>query len=344
MRTLITILLFCAAVCSKSATQDDSNDGTRNYWEFPGKCYMYGYGYNPDGSITGDIFAISADEDSIVNGVKYRILDSEEFGCFLFREKEEGRIYRLSEDGQQEYLVFDYNLNVGDSFTDEYGTEMVVTERKDTVELDNWGFPATHILLCLENVEDSKIKDVWIDGVGSLNTGMLPRKSLTESYSYKVMYCKSFVGFLVNTPIFKSCPFFYDYEDQGGSFDMDCRIEGDSLYIKGYIPIRSSSFQYISLMKNGDDFDVFFWDIPPFMECNGIYKVNIALPGFRGSEGCKLKFFTVEGIFTYEITGIDKVKGNSKEDGTVYDLTGRKLNGKPHKGIYIRNKKKHFSK
>lgn len=344
MRTFITILLFCVAICSGSATQDDSNEDTRNYWEFPGKCYMYGYGYNPDGSITGEEFVVNADNDSIVNGVKYRILDSEEFGCFLFREKEEGRIYRLSEDGQQEYLVFDYNLNVGDSFTDEYGTEMIVTERKDTLEFDNWGFPVTHILLRLESVEEPKIKDVWIDGVGSVNTGMLPRKSLRKSYSYKVMYCKNFVGFLVNTPIFKSCPFFCDYEDQGEDFDVDCRIEGDSLYIKGHIPLSCNDFQYISLIKNGDNFDVFFSYIPSYGEYSGLFKVNIALPGFRGCEGCKLKFWTAYGTYTYEITGIDKVKENSKEDGTVYDLTGRRLNGKPHKGIYIRNKKKHLSK
>lgn len=343
MRTLITILLFCVAVCSKSATQDDSNEETRGYWGFPLKTFIYGYGYNTDGSIVGEEFTVFAKEDSIVNGIKYEILDSEEFGRFLLR-KEGSRIYRLSEDGQQEYLVFDYSLRVGDSFTDEYGIEMIVTERKDTVELDNWGFPATHILLRLESVEEPKIKDVWIDGVGSLNTGMLPRKSLTESYSYQVMYSFYFVGFLVNTPIFKSCPFFYDYGDRGEDFDADCRIEGDSLYIKGHIPLFCNDFQYISVSKNGDYFDVYFSRIPSLGDCYGPYKVNIALPGFRGCEGCKLKFWTAYGTYTYEVTGIDKVKGNSKEDGTVYDLTGRKLNGKPHKGIYIRNKKKHFGK
>ena len=40
------------------------------------------------------------------------------------------------------------------------------------------------------------------------------------------------------------------------------------------------------------------------------------------------------------ITGIEAIRQSTVEDGSVYDLQGRKLNGPLKSGIYIRNGKK----
>ena len=51
------------------------------------------------------------------------------------------------------------------------------------------------------------------------------------------------------------------------------------------------------------------------------------------SWGCTMGDITV-------ITGINEVKQNVSSDCRIYDLTGRRLNQKPEKGVYIQNGKK----
>lgn len=346
MRTLITILLFCVAVCSKSATSGDSDwTPKQTHYGFADLCPINEYWYEDDGSVKNNSPCVSLKGDSIVNGIKYKILGCNQLGNFLYR-MDDDRVYRLSEKDQQEHVVFDYSLNVGDIFTGEYETEMKVTEKTDTI-IYTYGFYSIHRVLHLECVENSQIKDEWIEGVGSVNTGLLPRKTLIESHSYKVMYnlCgEIFIGFDINTPLVKACVPFVDTQYKKEEFDVDCQIVGDSLHIRGYIPLFCTEAQYLICTKKENCMEICFDIFPPDFDCWGAYKVDVSIPGFSDCNGCTLKFLTMGEDYTYEVTGMDKVKENCKEDGTVYDLTGRRLKSKPHKGIYIRNKKKHFGK
>lgn len=42
--------------------------------------------------------------------------------------------------------------------------------------------------------------------------------------------------------------------------------------------------------------------------------------------------------------GIGKVEKSITTSSVIYDLQGRRLNGSPHKGVYIQNGKKHVVK
>ncbi|MCM1312723.1 MAG: hypothetical protein NC206_05370 [Bacteroides sp.] len=326
-------------------------DVKAEYLEVSGKFFetwqMYGSIYDADGNIVEQLFNADARCDSVVNDVAYKVLDCR-FGKFLYRV-EGNRVYRLSENDRQEHLVFDYNLNVGDTFVGEYGQEMRVTGKTDTLIRHDIR-RSLHKMITLESVDGTGYRDVWVEGIGSVNTGLLTPVAVPELLSCKVAYAMmdEFVaGFSVDSRNFKICPFFMDEEYEGEKAEVSCRIVDGKLHISGLLPMFCNHDQYLLCQLESNKANIRLADLPPYVDCWGYHEIEVTLPGFDDYDEYTLTFRTIDGDIEVTVTadvknGISSVaQDNDAGQGTVYDLSGRRLSGKPEKGMYIQNGKKY---
>ena len=88
-----------------------------------------------------------------------------------------GKVYRY--DGYMDYTfpIVDFSLKVGDVFTYTYpdieeGYKLRVTAVSDTI-LEKASEPVRRKCLYLESVNNPKEKHVWVDGIGSMEYGIL---------------------------------------------------------------------------------------------------------------------------------------------------------------------------
>ena len=88
-------------------------------------------------------------------------------------------------------------------------------------------------------------------------------------------------------------------------------------------------------------------DIPSFLFNNYYKNVTLYVPegtkeAYRGCEGWKEFLTIIEGDATGIESNYGSVQTTEASDSPVYDLQGRRLTGKPQKGIYIQNGRKAF--
>ena len=125
--------------------------------------------------------------DSIIDGIAYRQVwrkDSYDTGLRLkgFLREESKRVYyrQLSNDGlEEEVLLYDFNLMVGDTVTVNWGNTMLLVLEESEVEVDG----TMRRQLGLGNPDNgvspfNEVDEYWIEGVGSthgfLNSGHEP--------------------------------------------------------------------------------------------------------------------------------------------------------------------------
>lgn len=83
---------------------------------------------------------------------------------------------------------------------------------------------------------------------------------------------------------------------------------------------------------------------------NGEYVYKA--PDYTGDPSVEEESYTTfkneDPFFDGEVNGIDRVlddtPSSKPSDSAIYDLTGRRLNGKPERGIYIQDGKKHLAR
>jgi hypothetical protein len=92
------------------------------------------------------------------------------------------------------------------------------------------------------------------------------------------------------------------------------------------------------------------WHNLNWFKQNGEYVYKA--PDYTGDpsveeESCTT-FKKEDPFFEGEVNGIDRVlddtPSSKPSDSAIYDLTGRRLNGKPERGIYIQDGKKHLAR
>jgi len=199
---------------------------------------------------------ILVNKDSIHNGTKYQVIERKKNGyvtdSLLYRQ-EGNRVYHYSETEMKDILLFDFGLNEGDDFIAPDGEVWTVDEIKETAEYNDW----MEKKMVLKGKEDGAVKDVWLEHVGSLYTGILTYDDLGGSSSLpQLVYCRQGDTtpwlFDVNTEHFKIVYFYrlddieeYNfiqslspeeaaYFDQHGEDDkLYANFEGNTLHIYG---------------------------------------------------------------------------------------------------------------
>lgn len=133
---------------------------------------------------------ILVNTDSIHNGTTYQVIERKKNGLVtdsLLYRQEGDKVYRYSETEKKDILLFDFGLNVGDDFITPDGEVWTVDKIKETAEYNDWAEKK----ITLKGKEDGEIKDVWLEHVGSLYTGILTYDDLGGSCSLpQLVYCR----------------------------------------------------------------------------------------------------------------------------------------------------------
>ena len=107
---------------------------------------------------------------------------------WLYRQ-EGAKIYFYDEDRQGETLMMDFGLKEGDTFLRECGSytlEAEVVAVYDTTIIENyWDTPYTARAIKLQGKEPhTQYKDIWVEGIGSIKTGLYPTWKASSSDVY----------------------------------------------------------------------------------------------------------------------------------------------------------------
>ena len=290
----------------------------------------------------------------------------EEFADTLLYRQEGDKVFCVPKGETKEVLIVDYGLNVGDEFVDGSGEKFSVTEvrfLKDKYDT-NWTTIGCCNVMChyfysqpkvLELVSmDTGEQDTWVEGIGSLNWGVAPLflaeriKPFCQinQHPQRAQVCVAMPENMTVMPNINE----EDYKailisDWKYAQDMDLCLEysfeGDTLCVNGVQESKSHfSIPYAECLIT-DNRIVFM--LKQSQTSDAVKKeFSVRILGFKagtyevGMPGEECVTLECKGTSATSVNGITS---SSQKDG-FYDLQGRKLSGKPARGIYIEGWKK----
>ena len=179
--------------------------------------------------------------DSVVTGKTYQVIERtgvDMTADTLLYRQEGKKVFRHTENDGTDILLFDFGLNEGDEFVTHDGETWIVADIDE--EYQNWD--NTNRKFVLTGKEDGEQKDVWVEDVGSLYTGILTRADLPPTNTPRLLYCRQIEmtswRFDVNLPSYDAV-FFLDGDFRNEedlyffeSLLMDNSLDGDSLFVE----------------------------------------------------------------------------------------------------------------
>ena len=179
--------------------------------------------------------------DSVVAGKTYQVIERtgvDMTADTLLYRQEGNKVFRHTENDGTDILLFDFGLNEGDEFVTHDGETWIVADIDE--EYQNWD--NTNRKFVLTGKEDGEQKDVWVEDVGSLYTGILTRADLPPTNTPRLLYCRQIEmtswRFDVNLPSYDAV-FFLDGDFRNEedlyffeSLLMDNSLDGDSLFVE----------------------------------------------------------------------------------------------------------------
>lgn len=295
---------------------------------------------------------------------EYALCDTICIGGTIYREvafKDGHDTLYYRQDGQKvfcfrdgkELLVLDFGLKEGEVFTNPQGKEFVVTNISPFEDFI-WPTPTFHnysVMLHLQSKEGSE-EDTWIEGIGSLNWGIIPTwlvKDITDFTEIPVLSKLIDVRGDVITTMFKvneedyKCNYFIP-EHNDTELNWECSFVSDTLFVKGNAILHHKyTLIECSIKDNVVDISLtqrpseatdhvnrdFYTFIPGFK--TGVYQV-----GLLGKN-----HVTLECKGTAD--GIERIRNEKNEilrdSNILYNLSGRRT-VHPTKGICIRRGRK----
>ncbi len=284
--------------------------------------------------------------------------DGIEVFWFYYRT-EDKKLYRYNEKKLQEELLMDFGLTVGDVFERPDGVKLQVVEVSDTLIRDE----KTRRVLSLKGVSDESVWDKWIESYGSVRTGLhladdFPGYQLTDLlYMEKVNngwydYCNGIYNDINKDYLRSVCIDFQQLSNKEEVFmdNKDYYLDGNILYYLGrYRSEKSYSFllketeSILRLRIFGAGDSKFSYSDSGGKEYQMSMDLNLS-PGtytFYDADGVEQNI-TIGGDAN-AIDAIENDASTSKQgNGSVFDLTGRRLSTAPQRGIYIQDGRKVF--
>ena len=208
-----------------------------------------------------------------------------------------GKIYCQTEDGTQTWLIFDFSLETGDTFTNYVG-ERYIVEGTTTIDA-----PKRKKLLLVS--EDGTKEDTWIEGIGSVQYGFLPAYIIKKTKEFQHIEGPFYInlwmawepgietddGFTIcqsiNDEYFKLVPF-QEFTDEDMTYEdlpnprLTCSFVGDSLWVQGYYPLNLYQ-SFIAASITGNQIDVSFHQLIALDVVKGYRpaKIDVRIPGFK---------------------------------------------------------------
>lgn len=294
----------------------------------------------------------TTDKVAEVNGRKYKLLKTGDAGLgTLYFRQEEGKVYRLAEDRQQEVLCYDFGLEAGDEFTVPGGAVWTVLSTRDTVMnlpmMENF---KTHLLtLCRK--DNPQIQDTWQEGVGSWHYGPFT-PDLLQSYSHVAM-----LNCLMENQVFEfdRMPLWgsfltrihprYPSDDEfiekwHGRDSLAWKQDGDTLYISGFVYGfgGGGGLNAWSYIHEGTAL-VSVLPTPMHSCCAVWYDIDLHIP----CHGEIVSRVEVRDVDIPSSVTATLMPVQSPRHST-YDLQGRRIEGKSTPGLYIIGGKKRVVK
>ncbi len=284
--------------------------------------------------------------------------DGIEVFWFYYRT-EDKKLYRYNEKKLQEELLMDFGLTVGDVFERPDGVKLQVVEVSDTLIRDE----KTRRVLSLKGVSDESVWDKWVESYGSVRTGLhladdFPGYQLTDLlYMEKVNngwydYCNGIYNDINKDYLRSVCIDFQQLSNKEEVFmdNKDYYLDGNILYYLGrYRSEKSYSFllketeSILRLRIFGAGDSKFSYSDSGGKEYQMSMDLNLS-PGtytFYDADGVEQNI-TIGGDAN-AIDAIENDASTSKQgNGSVFDLTGRRLSTAPQRGIYIQDGRKVF--
>ena len=250
-----------------------------------------------------------------LNGRVYAKFEAFGLDTYLYFRQDGGKIYCYFPESQQEKLVIDFDLNVGDKFTMQDGTEMQVEEVGDTCVFTYFGSGGKkNKMLKFRSVSNPTQKDVWVDGIGSLRTGFLDLSgidSIEESFvCHMVANNDLYYLPIVEKDYLKTTWFVSDeslpYEHKDS---LSYEFVNDTLHVTGCLNLWGHYHYVFCNILEGNRIHVVCHDLPDIFDTYRLEPntIDIKVPGFK------------PGI--YSIAGTD-IQLECKNASSPYDLDG----------------------
>lgn len=313
------------------------------------------------------------DETTVsINGNEYTILYEgyyPDWTKHYFRDVL-SKVYRYVESEDKEYCVYDFNLSEGDMFRCRDGRALRVTEVGTAGDYPFYNrlYGSDRKMLKLQDWNDPLKEDVWIEGVGSIHTGVLDNLDFSgdDNHLDGVFFMtvasnlpSEYALFDYGMDYYKSVTVF------GTEVESRTAIEGynvdikfpyystiefvdDTLHIMGYDESRYGGAIKESALVNHDEIA-----LSTIMLCglSGIispryWKFDAKIPGFKAGT-YKISYPNGQPI---ELTCTGPVTTNIPENNVaypvkheipIYDLSGRQIKAEPCQGIYIKDGRKY---
>ena len=278
---------------------------------------------------------------------------------WFYYRTEDKKLYRYNEKKQQEELLMDFGLAVGDVFERPDGVKLQVVEVSDTLIRDE----KARRVLSLKGVNDESVWDKWIESYGSVRTGLhladdFPGYQLTDLlYLEKVnngwyYYCNGIYNDINKDYLRSVCIDLKQLSNKEEIFmdNKDYYLDGNILYFLGkYRCEKSYSFllketeSILRLRIFGAGDWKFFYSDSGGKEYQMSMDLNLS-PGtytFYDADGVEQNI-TIGGDAN-AIGAIENDASTSKKgNGLLYDFTGRQFSSAPQHGIYIQDGRKVF--
>ena len=282
-----------------------------------------------------------------------------EFADTLLYRQEGDKVFCLPKGENEDVLVVDYGLQVGDEFVDSSGEKFRVTETrflKDKYD-DKWTIIGSCYVMChyfysapkvLELVSlTSDERDTWVEGLGSLNWGVVPMyiAERIEPFSHlkqQPQYARVCVASPENMDFMPNI----NEEDYKAILVTDCdyakddkpclnfSFDADTLCVNGtQNAIGPIVLLYAECLKSDNQIDFRLKQRNVYVNNN--IRFNLRIPGFKagtyqvGMPGREYVTLECKGATTgIEINEV-KNEGVKSEKYTneTYDLQGRKVIG-----------------
>ena len=285
---------------------------------------------------TKSIFQTQAATDSIINGLNYSVY-ADGFGknnvSTYFLRQSGNKIYRFFDDMGKDLPLYDFSLNVGDVFETHEGKKMQVTEKgiaKDYAPYWNDNCP-DRVMLRLIDMNNSANEDIWIEGVGSVYTGILSSSDFNDKTSHvDFVYNQDnsvnpddYAVFLINIEGLKSVPCaanrlqnedyddYMDFLTSTRNFDME--FLDDTLCVKGYCGL-SNPLMNLRAVTSGEVITLSVEDVNYLPITHSDYKFNVRIPGFKPGT-YTIKYYKRDDVVL--ACGSSSTPGDINSDGTV---------------------------
>ena len=328
--------------------------------------------------------------DTVINSVSYikiyftdydprlnmmdGILGHRNVSLLCYRE-EGDKIYRYDDKTAMDIQMYEFNMTLGQRTVNGDGIALEVIEVFPANEITDYSYPEELNAFKLRGIDDPDYEEIWIDRVGSIQSGILKPSDFPDGKSSDLICFDHMVssidvnqtssqksvriGINRKTDYDKICLGTQEHlespYDYGDDVYLDCEFIEDTLHIKGLSSLWPCHVYMFHCHINGHEVSLERIPIDCFFLSNAVdyIEYDIKYEGFEAgiyniNFDSYIEYLSLRPLrpnTTLEcygpVDGINSQKEKETFSSIIHDLQGRRLYTIPERGIYIQNGKKY---